>query len=244
MTDVLASPMFGLILTVLAYDICSRIQKRWKSQLLNPIITASGLIGLYLTAFHIPYSTFNNGGSMISFFLGPLTVSLALPLYRQRSRILRYFVPLILGITVSVFASALSVMLFTVLFGFDERLFSSLLPKSLTNPIAAALSTVIGGDLSLTVAFVIITGITGVLTAPFLFTLLRIEHPVAKGTGLGSASHALGTARAFGYGETEGGISGVSIGLAGLISTLLMPFFVKLYHMLKNCALVWICQLL
>ncbi len=230
MTKVLSSPLLGLILTVLAYAICSRIQKRWKSQLLNPIITASALTGLFLTACHIPYSAFNTGGSIISFFLGPLTVSLALPLYRQRDRILKFFVPLILGITVSVFVSALSVMLFTGLFGFDERVFLSLLTKSLTNPIAVAISGVIGGDLSLTVAFVIISGVTGVLTASFLYTLLRIEHPVAKGTGLGSASHALGTARAFGYGETEGGISSVSMGLTGLITTLLMPFFVKFFN--------------
>lgn len=228
MTDMLSSPLFGLILTVLAYDICCRIQKRWKSQLLNPIITASALIGLFLGAFRTPYSAYNTGGSMISFFLCPLTISLALPLYRHRSRLLRYFIPMSLGITVSVLVSAVSVFFFTVLFGFDERLFLSLLPKSLTNPIAVALSSVIGGDISLTVAFVIVTGITGVLVAPFLFTVLRIEHPVAKGTGLGSASHALGTARAFSYGETEGGISSVSMGLTGLITTLLMPILVKL----------------
>ncbi len=228
MTHILSSPMFGLILTVFAYDICVRIQGRWQSPLLNPIIVASGLIGFFLVALHVPYEAYDLGGGIISFFLGPLTVSLALPLYRQRERIRKHFMALTLGITVSVLTSALSVTLFTRLFGFDEVLFLSLMPKSLTNPIAAAISSVIGGNPPLTVAFVIITGITGVLAAPFVFSLLRITHPVARGTGLGSASHALGTARAFAYGETEGSISSVAIGLTGLITTLLMPLLLKL----------------
>lgn len=228
MTNILSSPLFGLLLTILAYDVGVRIQQRWRSPLLNPIITASIITGLMLAVLRIPYDTYNTGGSIISFFLGPLTVSLALPLYRQRERIREHFAALILGITVSVLASALSVTIFTRMFGFNDSLFLSLLPKSLTNPIAVAVSKVIGGVQSLTVAFVIITGITGVLAAPFVFSLLRINHPVARGTGLGAASHALGTARAFEYGETEGSISSVSIGLTGLITTLAMPLLLKL----------------
>lgn len=229
---ILSSPLFGLLLTVAAYDIGWRIQKRWPSPLLNPIITASALIVLVLTVWEIPYGTFNAGGGMISFFLGPLTVALGLPLYRQRDKILKYALPLALGITVGVFASAFSVLLFTGLFGFDRRLFLSLLPKSLTNPIAVAVSGSVGGDPSLTVAFVILSGITGVLAAPLLFALLRVRHPIARGTGLGSASHALGTAKAFGYGETEGGISSVAMGVTGLLTTLLINGLIRLYDLL------------
>jgi predicted murein hydrolase (TIGR00659 family) len=228
MPTILSGPLLGLLMTIAAYDIGIRIQRRWPSPLLNPIITASGLVALFLLLARIPYETYQIGGSIIHFFLGPLTVSLALPLYRQRDRIRRYFKALMVGIVVSVIASAGSVALFSRLFRFDEVIFLSLLPKSLTNPIAAAVSEVIGGNPPMTVAFVILTGITGVLAAPLVFTLLGIWHPIARGTALGAASHALGTARAFEYGETEGSLSSVAIGLTGLITTLLMPILLRL----------------
>lgn len=229
MNQVFSTPLFGLVLTVLMYYVGVSIQGRWNSALLNPILVASVLIGAVLMGFRIPYAAYQTGGSVISFFLGPLTVALALPLYRQRELIRRHFLALTTGIMASILVSAVTAVLFTRLFGFDKVLLLSLLPKSLTNPIAAALSAVIGGNPPLTVAFVIIAGITGVLTAPLIFSWLKIEHPVARGTGLGAASHALGTARAFGFGETEGSVSSVSIGLTGLLTTLLMPLLLKIF---------------
>ncbi len=228
MSLIFATPLLGLVLTVLMYYVGVRIQGRWNSALLNPILVASVLIGAVLMTFKIPFDTYQTGGSVISFFLGPLTVALALPLYRQRELVRRHFMALTSGIMVSILVSAVTAVLFASFFRFDKELLLSLLPKSLTNPIAAALSAVIGGNPPLTVAFVIIAGITGVLTAPFIFSWLKIQHPVARGTGLGAASHALGTARAFDFGETEGSVSSVSIGLTGLLTTLLMPLLLKL----------------
>lgn len=230
MDVILASPMFGLFLTITAYNLGVQIQKRWPSPLLNPIVVATAAIIGLLTLLHITYEEYAVGGGIIHFFLGPLTVSLALPLYRHRERIRRYFAALLMGIFAGIGVSAVSVTICARLLGFDESLLLSLLPKSLTNPIAAAVSEVIGGTPALTVVFVIIAGITGVLAAPFIYDLLHITHPVARGAGLGTASHALGTARAFEYSEVDGGISSVCIGLTGLFTTLSMPLILLLLH--------------
>lgn len=230
MDVILTSPMFGLLLTVAVYNLGVRIQKRWPSPLLNPIVVATAAIIGLLTLFGITYEAYAIGGGMIHFFLGPLTVSLALPLYRHRERIRRNFAALLIGIFAGIAVSAGSITIFARVLGLDESLWLSLLPKSLTNPIAAAVSEVIGGSLPLTVVFVIITGVTGVLVAPFLYDLLHITHPVARGAGLGTASHALGTARAFEYSEVDGGISSVCIGLTGLFTTLLMPLILQVLH--------------
>lgn len=228
MDAILSSPMFGLLLTVTAYNLGVGIQKRWPSPLLNPIVVATAAIIGLLTLLQISYEDYAVGGGMIHFFLGPLTVSLALPLYRHRERIRRYFAALLIAITAGIGVSAVTVTLGSRFIGFDDSLWLSLLPKSLTNPIAAAVSEVIGGQPPLTVMFVIIAGITGVLAAPFVYELLQITHPVARGAGLGTASHALGTARAFEYSEVDGGISSVCIGLTGLFTTLLMPLILQL----------------
>lgn len=230
MDVILESPLFGLLLTVLAYNLSMRIQKKWPTPLLNPIVVATAMIIGLLILMNITYEQYAVGGGMIHFFLGPLTVSLALPLYRHRDRIRRYFAALLIGIFTGIAVSAASITICSKILGFNESLWLSLLPKSLTNPIAAAVSEVIGGTPPLTVVFVIIAGVSGVLAGPFVYELLHITHPVARGAGLGTASHALGTARAFEYSEVDGGISSVCIGLTGLFTALSMPLILQVFH--------------
>lgn len=225
MNGFIASPIFGIILTVLAYNIGLILQRKVKYSLLNPVLTSSVMIGLLLLLLRIPYDTYAVGGKGISFFLGPLTVSLALPLYRQRQILVRNSFPLMLGICAGVVVSSLSVIGCARIFDFDRDVFVSLLPKSLTNPMAVALSEILGGNTSLTVAFVVATGIFGMLAAPLVFKVLGITNDIAKGAGLGTASHAIGTAKAFEYSEEAGSISSVCIGLTGLVTVLFISKF-------------------
>ena len=198
------SPFFGVTLTILAYWAGCKIQKRTGLVICNGLVLAVMMIIAVLAVFDIPYAAYNAGGSLINLFLGP---------------------PILAGCAAGAVTSVLSIWGLCRLFGLDRTLTVSLLPKSVTTPIATAIAEGQGGIVSITVAAVIFTGILGNLCAPALARLFRVKDPVAAGLAIGACSHAMGTARALELGETEGAMSGLAIGLCGLATTILALFF-------------------
>ncbi|SKC81706.1 LrgB family protein [Maledivibacter halophilus] len=228
MIDLLHTPLFGVIISIIALEIGLYINRKTKISLLNPLLISIVLIIVILIKFDISLEAYNEGGGLISFFLGPATVILAVPLYKQFEIFKANILPIIVGITVGCLTSVISVVFLSKLFGLSDDILRSLIPKSITNPIGIELSKQIGGIPSITVTAIIITGIFGSIIAPYVFKIFRIKDKVAIGVSLGTSSHALGTTKAIEMGETEGAMSGLSIGLAGLVTVILIPLLINL----------------
>lgn len=225
MSALLESPFFGIALTVLAYWLGVQAQKRTGLVICNNMIVSVALLIAVLTLFHIPYEAYYEGGSVINMFLGPATACMAVTVYAKKDLLRRSWLPVLVGCLTGVVVSVGSILVMSRLFGLDAAMTASLLPKSVTTPIATAVSEGHGGIVSITVAAVIVTGILGNLTAPFLVKLFRVKDPVAVGLGIGACSHAMGTAKALEMGETEGAMSGLAIGMCGIITAVAALFF-------------------
>jgi len=218
MSELLKSPAFGIGLTALTYWLGVKIQKKTGLVVCNALILSALMIAAVLVVFRIPYDDYNVGGSFIHMFLAPATACLAVTIYDRRELLREYWLPVLVGCTVGVGTSMGSVLLLCRLFGLNREMMVSLLPKSVTTPIAAAVAESQGGIVSIAVAAVIFTGILGNVTAPLLIRLFRVKEPMAVGLGIGACSHALGTSKALEMGETEGAMSGLAMGLCGILT--------------------------
>lgn len=228
MSTLLNTPVFGILLSVVAFEAGIIVSRKTENPLLNPLLVAIILVILFLMGFGIPKEQYDSGGSFILFFLGPATVVLAVPLYKQIELLKKDLVPILLGILVGSTTSIMSVILLSKLFSVDLSIAVSMLPKSVTTAIGMEISKEIGGIVSLSVAVIVLTGITGAVIGPGLLKLFRITDEVAQGIAIGTASHAVGTSKAMELGETQGAMSGLSIGIAGIATVLLVPLFIGL----------------
>ncbi|ERP30827.1 LrgB family protein [Chitinivibrio alkaliphilus] len=227
-----ASPIFGVLLTVGCYVLTRRIYLRWKNPLCNPIALSLILIGLVLHTQNIPLDHYMNGAGILVAFL-PLTVTiLAIPLYRQIKMLQAHRKAIIGGICAGVITSCVSIIGGALLLGLDTEIAESLVPKSITTPLGIEMSRILGAMEAITVLSIVITGVLGVVLYPVAFTLFKIVDPVAKGTALGTASHAVGTSKAIELGETEGAMSSLAIILTGLITLTVTPLILLLLPIL------------
>ena len=221
MSELASSPFFGITLTIVAYWVGVRAQKKTGLVVCNSMLITVALIIAVLTVFHIPYEDYYQGGSLINLFLGPATACMAVTVYAKMDLLKKYWLPVLAGCLAGTVTSIGSILVLSRLFGLDKDMTASLLPKSVTTPIATAVSEGHGGIVPITVAAVIVTGILGNLAAPFLVKLFRVKDPVAAVLGIGTCSHALGTAKALEMGETEGAMSGLAVGICGIFTALL-----------------------
>lgn len=222
------------LLTLIIFGIFYKLYQLKKWPILNPLFWSIGAIIALILAGSIDYDAYQQGNKAISFFLGPATVVLAVPMYRQRQLLSRYWKPILAGVFFSVVVSAVSITTLVTLFHLNGQLHLSLLPKSITTPIGISLSEAIGGIPALTVVSIIITGIAGAIVSPFFLDLAKIKHPVAKGIAIGASSHVVGTTKAIELGETEGAMSSLSIALAGVLTYCFIPPYLLLLQNLVN----------
>lgn len=222
--SVLANGMFGIALSVAAYQVGVWLNKKWKLPICNPLLIGTVIVVAVLVIFRIPTESYNVGGNIITMFLAPATTVLAYSIYNQIQVLKKYFIPVLAGCLVGAATSVGSVLGLCKLFGLDEQLTASLIPKSVTTAIAIDVSGSLGGIPALTVAAVTVTGIFGAAFAPLMVKLFRIKNPVAAGVAIGTCSHAAGTSRAVELGEIQGAMSGVSIGVAGIITVIISLF--------------------
>lgn len=221
--SITSSPFFGLVLSLVVFEIGKYIFQKTQSPLCNPLMIAIVLTILFLEGFHIPLEHYMMGGNYIIFLLGPATVSLAVPLYKNIHLLKKYFVPVMIGGLVGSFVAIVSVVGLGKLLGFDLTLLLSFIPKSITAPLGIEVSNMLGGIPAITIFAILITGVCGNVSAPFICKIFRIKHPVAKGIGIGVASHAVGTSKAMEMGEIEGAMSALSIVIAGILTLLWAP---------------------
>lgn len=220
MKEIFSSPYFGVALSVAAFGAGVKINQKTKSPVCNPLIIAILLVVGVLLIFDIPYEQYNEGGQIINMFLAPATACLAVAIYSKFEILRQYWIPVLVGCTAGSAASIGSVYAMCNLFGLDKALTVSLLPKSVTTPIAVSISEPAGGVVPITVVAVIFTGILGGIISPFLIRIFRVSDPVAAGLAIGASSHAVGTSKAIELGEVEGAMSGLAIGICGIITVL------------------------
>lgn len=221
---VTSSPLFGIVLCIAAFELGVWLQKKLKTPLCHPLLIAVALIIAVLNAFHISFEDFNEGGRLVSLFLAPATAVLALSVYSQLAVLKKHFLPILAGCLAGALASMASAVGLCRLFGLDDALAMSMLPKSVTTPIAMGVSEAHGGIVPVTVAAVIVTGVLGAVAAPALIRLFRVKDPVEAGVAIGACSHAVGTTKAIELGEIQGAMSSIAIGVSGLITVLISLF--------------------
>ncbi|NCC81624.1 MAG: LrgB family protein [Clostridia bacterium] len=229
MTMLTSNPVFGIFLTLVVYRGMIHLKNKFNYPLNNPLLTGIISIIFILSVFRIPYENYKAGGDYIHFFLGPATVILAAPLYKQLDLLKKNLLPILTGVFAGSLFALISIGFLSKIFGFDQMLTASLLPKSVTMPIGIEVADSLGGISSITVISIVVTGIIGAVFAEKILLLFKIKDKVAQGISIGTASHALGTTKAIEMGEVQGGMSGLAIGLAGFFTALMAPFILTLF---------------
>jgi len=212
------SVFFGVFVSLTAYFIGALLKKKFRLGILNPLLISIIVTIAVLLIFKVDYKTYNEGAKYISYLLTPATVCLAVPLYEQFEQLKKNWKAVFSGIISGMLTSLCCIFLFAIVF--DHQTYVTFLPKSITTAIGMGVSDELGGYVSVTVAVIIITGVLGNILADFVYKLFRIKDPIAKGVGLGSASHAIGTAKAMELGEVEGAMSSLSIVISGILTVL------------------------
>lgn len=220
---------WGVVVSIASYLLGKFLQDKFKIVLFNPLLFSTVFTVLFLLVLKVDYSTYYEKANYLHYLLTPTTVCLAIPLYEQLNLLKKNLTAILVGIGSGVIASLGSILVFSVLFKFSHTMYITLLPKSITAAMGMGVSEELGGIPSLTVPIIIMTGITGNIIAEFVCRILRIKEPIAKGIAIGSASHAMGTAKAIEMGEIEGAMSSLSIAVAGLMTVIGATIFSKLY---------------
>jgi predicted murein hydrolase (TIGR00659 family) len=224
-----ASPLLGLTVTLVAYLAAWRLyHAAGANPLLNPVAVAVALLIGFLLVMDIPYSRYFDGAQFVHFLLGPATVALAVPLYRQLPKLRALWVPVCAALLAGVCTAALSAAVIARLLGATPVTALSLAPKSVTAPVAMGISERIGGLPSLTAVLVVMTGILGAVLGARVFDLLRIRDDSIRGFALGVTSHGIGTARAFQISTEMGAFSGLAMALSAFASSLILPWLLRL----------------
>ncbi|REJ09877.1 LrgB family protein [Halobacillus trueperi] len=214
---------FIIILTILIYQGALFIYRRFRRIYTAPIILATVTIIILLLLFDLSYDTYMLGGKWIDYLLGPAVVALAFPLYQYRDLLKRMLLPILVGTSVGAFIGVTSGLLLSKWAGFSELIIHSIVPKSVTTPVAMSIAESSGGVMPLAAVFVMIAGIGGVLIHPVVMRFSRLTHPLGKGVGMGSASHAIGTATSMERDPLEGSVSTIAMVLSAVIVSVLAP---------------------
>ena len=212
------SVFFGAVISIAAYEAGSLLKKKYHRAFLNPLLISVAVTMVVLLACRIDYDTYYEGAKYLSYLLTPATVCLAVPMDEQLELRKNNFKAVMEGIISGVLTSLLCILAMAIVFGLDHETYVTLLPKSITTAIGMGVSEELGGYVTITVATIVITGVLGNIIGEGVCRLFRIREPIARGVALGTASHAIGTARAMEMGEIEGAMSSLSIAVAGLLT--------------------------
>ena len=206
---ILSSATVGIVISLLAYEIGLAAQRKWKLAVLNPLLISIILVIAFLVVFHVDYESYNMSAKYLSYLLTPATVCLAIPLYLQLDLLKKNIVAILVGVFSGVLASLGTVLAMSVVFALNQKEY--------------------GGYVTISVAVIIITGVLGNMAAEFICKLFRIKSPISRGLAIGTASHAVGTARAMELGEVEGAMSSLAIVVCGLCTVIGASIFSYLW---------------
>lgn len=227
MKEILNNPLVMLLLTILAYFIGERIQKKTHFALANPLLIALILMISLVVVSGISVESYDKNTQILSRLLGPATMCLGIVVYRQKELFKRHWKAILGGTFIGSITSMGSVIVLSKLFGVENALMVSMLPKSVTTPIAMSVSETLNGIIPITVAVVIVTGILGSVLGPYMLRLAKNKNRIASGVAYGTSAHALGSAKAVESGEIEGAMASIALIVNGIL-TVLIVFFMTL----------------
>ena len=202
----------------MAYIIGALLKKKSKLAIFNPLLISIVLTIIMLVIADIDYDVYVQGADYLSWFLTPATVCLAIPLYEQWELLKHNVKAVMLGITSGVLTSLTTVLVLSLIMHLSHEEYVTLLPKSITTAIGMGVSEELGGYVTITVAVIIVTGVIGNIFGELICKIFRITEPISKGIAFGSASHAIGTAKAMELGDVEGAMSSLSIAVSGILT--------------------------
>ena len=228
MKDLLCnSVFFGVVVSIIGYELGLFLKKKFNKAIFNPLLISIIFVMIIVVISGVDFESYNNGAKYLSYLLTPATVCLAIPLYEQLDLLKNNLKAIMLGIFAGVVSSLTSMFLFSLIFQFTHEQYVTLLPKSITTAIGMGISEELNGIVTITVAVIIVTGILGNIVAEITCRIFHIHEPIAKGIAIGTASHAIGTAKAMEMGEIEGAMSSLAIVVSGLLTVVGASIFVN-----------------
>ena len=215
----------GVTISLVSYALGSWLKKKFGFGFLNPLLISIVATILVLVVSNVSYETYNEGAKYLSWLLTPSTVCLAIPLYEEWELLKNNAKAVLAGVFAGVITSLATVFALAKLMGLSHENYVTLLPKSITTAIGMGVSEELGGYVTITVAVIVITGVLGNIFGEFICKMFRIHEPISKGLALGTAAHAIGTAKAMELGDVEGAMSSLSIAVAGVITVIFASVF-------------------
>ncbi|HZX95186.1 MAG TPA: LrgB family protein [Myxococcales bacterium] len=222
-----ALTIWGIAVTAGAYALSRKVSRRWPSPFTSPVFFSTLTTVLVLSASRVRFAEYAQAKEILTFLLGPATVALALPLYRNRRLLIANLVPALTGLVAGALSTMLAVVVLAKALGFSRTVVHSIAIKSVTAPVAVELVKIVDGDATLTAAFVIVTGMIGVMLGPWLLDRARIHSPLARGLALGTISHGQGTAQAALESELSGAIASIALGIAAVFVSIAAPILLR-----------------
>jgi predicted murein hydrolase (TIGR00659 family) len=218
--------VYSIFLTIIVYKLSRWFGQRYSSPLTSPVFLSTLIIIILLVLSHISYQEYIPAKKIMTYLLGPATVALAVPIYKNRNLIAKNMIAASLGLLIGTITTIASAIIIAKCLYFSRLLIVSLTIKSVTVPVATEIGKIVKGNVSLIAAFVIITGMIGAMFGPKLLSMFKINHPFARGLSIGTIAHGIGTAEAVKEGEIQGAVAGAAMGIAALLTSFIIPYVI------------------
>ncbi|MGM0714763.1 LrgB family protein [Brevibacillus parabrevis] len=212
--------LIGFLLTIVIYLTAKRLYRYRPIMLFSPILFTPLLLVVLLLCAQIPYADYNEGGKWLAYMLQPATIAFAVPLYKHYPLLKKHAAQIMISVVSGSAVAVISSAVLALLLHTDQQVLYSLLPRSITTPIAMNVSQMIGGVPSITAVLVLMTGVLGSIIGPYIISYLRISDDIARGVLLGTSAHGAGTSKAFEISPISGTVSSISMIVAALVTQL------------------------
>ncbi|WP_318508908.1 LrgB family protein [Bacillus sp. T3] len=216
--------IYSISLTVVVYCLVRKVSQRYPSPFTTPVFLGTAIVILILLGSSVTYNEYVTAKDIMTYLLGPATVALAVPLYRNRGLLRKYLIPAIVGLSMGTTVTILLAIYIAKMFHLAKYMLASLSIKSVTIPVASEISKIIGADAILVAGIVMMTGMCGAMFGPWLMNKFNIHHPFARGLAIGAMAHGIGTAEVAKEGELQGAVAGVAMGIAAILISTVLPF--------------------
>ncbi|MEL3748328.1 antiholin-like protein LrgB [Staphylococcus haemolyticus] len=220
----ITTPYFGILVSLIPFVIAQYFYKKTNGFfLLAPLFVAmvAGIVFLKVTG--ISYENYKIGGDIINFFLEPATISFAIPLYKKRDVLKKYWLQILGGIAIGTLIALILIYLVAIVFQLGDQIGASMLPQAATTAIALPVSQGIGGVKELTSLAVILNAVVISALGTKIVKWFKISNPIARGLALGTSGHTLGVAAAKELGETEESMGSIAVVIVGVIIVAIVP---------------------
>ena len=229
MDQIISTPYFGTTLTLLVFIFAVFVNKKWPNALTTPLLISTVIIVVILPLMNVSYTEYNNGAQYITYFLTPVTVCFAVPMYKNLDVLKKYAVPIMLAILVGSLSSVFSVVIISVILGLGDIIAKSLAAISTTTAIAIGITQELGGNTGLTTSAVIITGVLGASVSDIFCRKMGWKSPISCGIAIGTSAHSAGTIKAMEMGKLTGAMSSLAIVISGVMTAFIAPIIVNIF---------------